>query len=194
MDTDLFDKEEDGVVSKDITQDGDVILIVGDEKVRLRVYSQYLGSASDIFSAMFGPDWSEGQKLSKLLPIEVPLPEDDAEAMRTICCIIHHRNNLVSNYLRADKVLQIAIAVDKYDLNIALKYASLEWLKADPLEDLEDSVRLLAAAYLFKNHDAFMAQTKTLIYDHCESYMEFFRDKTISQILPPETFCMQSSH
>jgi len=63
MDTDLFDKEEDGVVSKDIAQDGDVILIVGDEKVRLRVYSQYLGSASDIFSAMFGPDWSEGQKL-----------------------------------------------------------------------------------------------------------------------------------
>ena len=78
---------------------------------------------------MFGLDWSEGQRLSKESPTEVPLLEDYADAMQTICCIVHHRNDLAPRYLTAKEVLQIAIEVDKYDLKIALKYASVEWLK-----------------------------------------------------------------
>jgi hypothetical protein len=62
----------------DILPDGDVVLVVGGDNIRLRVYSQCLRSASQVFAAMFGPNWSDGQRLSRESPTEVPLPEDDA--------------------------------------------------------------------------------------------------------------------
>jgi hypothetical protein len=58
---------------------GDVILVVGPEKVKLRVHSLFLKAASKPFSAMFGPDWKEGHNmLGRDGPVEVPLPEDNA--------------------------------------------------------------------------------------------------------------------
>src|SRR5437667_9691364 len=113
MDTAKRNDKPDRVA--DISPDGDVILIVGVENLRLKVYSQCLRSASKIFGAMFGPDWTEGQRLSKESPTEVPLLEDDADAMWMICCIVHHRNDLVPQHLTAKEVLQIAIEVDKYE-------------------------------------------------------------------------------
>lgn len=127
MDTTNCNSKPDRVA--DISSDGDVVLIVGAENLRLRVQSQCLRSASEVFSKMFGPDWSEGQSLSKEAPTETPLPEDDTDAMQTICYIIHHRNDLVPSHLSAEEVLRIAIEVDKYDLKVAFKYANVGWLK-----------------------------------------------------------------
>jgi hypothetical protein len=83
MDTARQNSKPDRVT--DIVPDGDVVLIVGEDNVRLRAYSQCLRSASQVFGAMFGPNWNEGQKLSRESPTEVPLPEYDANAMRVIC-------------------------------------------------------------------------------------------------------------
>jgi hypothetical protein len=159
----------------------------------LRINSQSLRYSSKIFSAKFGPAWCAVQRLLTGFPTEVALLDDDAKAMRTICCIIHCRNDLVSGILTTTEILQIATEVDKYDLKVALKYAILEWLKPDPSKDLEDKGRLLAAAYLFENTDGFMAYSKMLILDHCESYLGLVSDATICRILPPGTFRMHSS-
>jgi len=175
----------------DISPDGDITLIVGVENLRLKVYSQCLRSASKIFGAMFGPDWSEGQRLSKNSPTEVPLLEDDADAMWTICCIVHHRNDLVPQHLTAKEVLQIAIEVDKYDLKIALKYASVGWLKPRVNAERMEMGHLLAAAFLFDNTDVFMAHTLVLILHYTGSYLDFLDDEFTSQIIPSRTFCMQ---
>lgn len=43
-----------------IAADGDLVLTVGPEEVRLRVNSLFLKAASKPFSAMLGPDWKEG--------------------------------------------------------------------------------------------------------------------------------------
>ncbi|MCJ1439292.1 hypothetical protein MMC27_008684 [Xylographa pallens] len=174
----------------DIAPDGDVVLIVGVENIRLRVYSQCLRSASNTFGAMFGPDWNEGQRLSKESPTEVPLLEDDAEAMRTICCVVHHRNDLVPQHLTAKEVLQISIEVDKYDLKVALKYASVEWLKPRVNAERVEMGNLLAAAFLFDNTDVFMAHTIALILHYHGSYLAFLDDEFTSQIIPSSTFCM----
>lgn len=175
----------------DVSLDGDVILIVGTDKVRLRVYSQCLRSASKIFNAMFGPHWSDGQRLTERSPIEVALPEDDADAMRTICYIVHHRNDLVSQHLTTKKILQIAIEVDKYDFRIALKFASVEWLKPPVNAKREEMGHRLATAFLFENSDAFEAHFMKLLLHYDGSYLDFWDDELTTQVIPFKVFSMR---
>lgn len=79
-----------------IAADGDVILVVGPEQVKLRVYSLFLKAASKPFSAMLGPDWKEGHNmLDRDRPVELLLPEDNASALELICAIVHYRNDTV---------------------------------------------------------------------------------------------------
>lgn len=174
-----------------ISPDGDVVFMVGEEKIRLKVQSHCLRSASKTFGVMFGSVWREGQSLSKESPTEVPLVEDDADAMWTICCIIHHRNDLVPPRMTAEEILQIAILVDKYDLKVALKFASVEWLKPRVNATRADMGFLLAANFLFDNPDVFIAHIMALILHYNGSYMDFLDDEFTGQIIPPRTFCMQ---
>ena len=176
----------------DIAPDGDVVLVVGPQHVRLRVHSQCLRCASKTFGVMFGPDWSEGQGLSKNSPQEIPLVDDDADALRTICCIIHHRNDAVppSQSLTPKEILQIAITSDKYDLGIALKYASAQWLKPRDCADMMDMGYLLAAAFLFDETELFAANTLALILQCKGSYLELMDDKVLNEFLPWKTICM----
>ncbi|KAI9761265.1 MAG: hypothetical protein M1840_001989 [Geoglossum simile] len=46
-----------------IVADTDVILVVGPEKVKLRVHSLFLKAASRPFSAMFRLDWKQGHNM-----------------------------------------------------------------------------------------------------------------------------------
>jgi BTB/POZ domain len=144
----------------EIAADGDVILVVGPEKVKLRVHSLFLKVASKPFSVMFGPDWKEGHNM--LRPVEVPLPDDNAAALKLICAIIHHRNQKVPQTLAADDVFGIAVTADKYGCVGALKFASGNWLR--PLQnEAHDLILLAAAAYLFRSAPAFKEITKALI-------------------------------
>ena len=111
--------------------------------------------------------------------------------MRTICCIVHHRNDLVPQHLTAKEVLQITIEIDKYDLKITLKYASVEWLKPRVNAERVEMEHLLSAAFLFDNTDVFMAHTLALILHYNESYLDFLDDEFTSQIIPSRSFCMQ---
>jgi hypothetical protein len=187
MDTATPTGEQDRV--PDIAPDGDVILIVGEENVRLRVYSQCLRSVAKVSGAMFGRDWSERQSLFMPLPEEVRLPEDNADAMRTICCVLHARNDLLSKHLTATEILQAAVAVDKYDLKSALEHAGSVWLMPEPFKGILDRARFLAAAFLFNNAEAFLAHSRYLILGYTESYSALFKDEIISQVLPSEMFC-----
>lgn len=174
----------------DISPDGDVVLVVGPQNVRLRIQSQVLRCASKVFSAMFGPTWSEGQGLSKESPQEVRLVEDDADALRTICCVIHHRNDDVPQSLTPKEILQIAIESDKYDLNVALKYVRAQWLKPRGKLERVDMGYLLAATFLFNDIDMFVAHALALILHYTGSYLEFLDDEITSQTIPWTTFCM----
>jgi hypothetical protein len=175
----------------DLASEGDVILIVGAEHVRLRVDSQPLKCASKVFEAMFKADWNAGQELSKETPREFSLPEDDAEAMRIICCVIHHRNDLVPRYLEPKSILRIAIGVDKYDLKIAFQSAGSELLKPWCLEwdGLDDAGYLLAASFLFDSLDKFGVYTETLVLNHTQSYLDIMKDELVRQFLPFEICC-----
>jgi hypothetical protein len=111
--------------------------------------------------------------------------------MRVIYYIIHHRNDLVPHHLSAKEVLLIAIEVDKYELIVALRFASAEWLKPQASAERVEMGHILAAAFLFSNTDLFMENILTLILHYTGSYLDFLDDELTSQIIPLRTLCMQ---
>lgn len=190
-----MDLDESKPPISDIAPDGNVILVVGPEKAPLKVYSQCLRAASKVFRVMFGPDWSEGQGLASQSPPEIPLEEDDASAFRIILCVLHHHNAEVpdSEGLSPTEVLNIAVAADKYDLAVALKFAATEWLKPKKGLDLMDMGRLMTAALLLQDARMFAEQAMDLVLQWSGSYMALLDDAIINQFLPFKSVCMHIS-
>jgi hypothetical protein len=106
----------------EIATNSDIILVVGLEKRKLQVNSCALKNASKAFNAMFGPYFREGQDLHGNPPKEISMPDDNVDALTIICRILHLRNDSIPDSLTPSKVLQIAIATDKFDYIMRLKF------------------------------------------------------------------------
>lgn len=168
--------------------DGDCILVVGPDTVKLRVHSLFLRTASRPFSAMFTPEWKEGNALlSQAGPIEILLPEDDATHMRLLCAIIHNKNEEVPANLPARNVLGVAIAADKYDCVQAVKFASDNWLRGRH-DETSDLVAFAAAAYLLWNENAFKEITKRMILTHDGPYYNLCSSE-VRSVMDWRVFC-----
>ena len=177
----------------EIVADGDVILVVGPEKVKLRVHSLFLKAASRPFSAMFGPDWKEGHyMLGRDEPAEVPLPDDNAAALTIICAIIHHRNKEVPQTLAAGDVLKVAVTADKYQCTDALRFASGNWLQPRKYK-AGDLMLLTAAAYLLQDAPAFKEVTKTMILDYSGPYLALSCEE-VESTMTWKVFCKYLNH
>jgi hypothetical protein len=111
-----------------------VYLLVGPDSKRLRVSSQFLRNASTYFSNLFRPKFAEGQNVSSSDPKEVLMPDDDARAVEMICNIIHLRNDAVPLSLALEEVFEVAVAADIFDCALAVKLASISWLKTSGTE------------------------------------------------------------
>ena len=181
-------KCEDPNTIVEIAAGGDVILVVGPEKVKLRVQSLFLKAASKPFSVMLGPDWKEGHNM--LSPdglVEVQLPADNSTALMLLCAIIHHRNEMVPQTLAAVEVLRTAVVADKYDCLDAAKFAGECWLQHRGNE-AGDLMLLAAAAYLFQNAQAFNEVTKTLILNHGGPYLALSCEE-VESVMTWRVFC-----
>ncbi|KAB5529047.1 hypothetical protein GE09DRAFT_1253334, partial [Coniochaeta sp. 2T2.1] len=168
----------------DIDPNGDVIMVVGPDKHEMRVSSNSLQLASKVFRAMLGPNWSEGQGLSKQSPPKVTLEEDDAEAMRTIFCVLHFRDDLVPNKLAPEKVIDIAIECDKYDMTSALRYTSAMWLETTSPWTIVEAGFILTAAFLFGNDEKFKICSRKLLLFYPQSYLGLLKEDKIGPFLP----------
>ncbi|KAF5876279.1 putative btb poz domain-containing protein [Botrytis fragariae] len=169
--------------------DGDIILIVGPEMKRFRVHSLFLKAASKPFVAMFKWERQEGQDLlHQDGPKEIELPADNAAALETILAIIHHQNNEIPRNITASQVLEIAIAADKYDFLDAMKLASATFLRSDTT-DANDLIRLVTAAYLFRNARAFKENTKALVLNCHVPYLDLACDE-VESALGWRIFCL----
>ncbi|ROV92286.1 hypothetical protein VSDG_07238 [Cytospora chrysosperma] len=159
-----------------IHPDGDVVFIVGDKKSRLMVSSVILRNSSPVFDVLLGPKYAEGQELSSKGSVEVPLPEDDPEALTTILCVLHGRNDRVPEEIPGDKLCEIATLCDKYDLFIPLKFAIQQLLNARRLVNEPSELWLLmSAAYWFRHEKVFAKATHDLIKYHVGSFTTFAR-------------------
>ena len=138
----------------DIADDGNIILIVGPEERRLRVSASSLANVSKVFSTMFGPHFNKGQNMDDISsgPKEVHIPEDNADAIKIICSMMHFRS--IPQEVGSDLMLDIAIAADKFDCGIVLQHAGILWLDPKKSKDLVELARLMAASYLLDNSKA----------------------------------------
>jgi hypothetical protein len=95
--------------------DGDVILVMGSGSVsqrRVRVSKTAMILASPVWKAMFERHWKENEST------EIPLPDDDIEAILLVLRIAHLRFHELprTGGLTIAALLKLAVVCDKYDL------------------------------------------------------------------------------
>jgi hypothetical protein len=173
-------------MAAEIVVDGDLVLVVGSGELKVLVHSLFLKAASKPFSAMLSPRWKEGRDmLEQDVPVELPLPDDNAEGLWLICAIIHHRNDLVPDVLEPGVVLEIAILADKYDFIEVLKFACEAWFRP---RNNKDDILLIAAAYLLWNAQAFKELTKSMVLNHSGPYLTLLCEK-VESAMSWRVFC-----
>ena len=95
-----------------IDPEGDVILICGETE--FQVSSKVLSLASPVFKALFSPNFAEGQPTSSKA-IHIQLHDDDAESLRFMCAILHHKC-ASANGIGLERLEKLAVVTDKYDV------------------------------------------------------------------------------
>jgi len=118
---------------------------------------------------MLGPAFEEGKALANCSIVEIPLPDDDADAMLMLCSGLQFRDGrFLSCYKREGfcwrSFRQVAMLADKYACCDALAPAAQAWFdRYVPMADSRSLRELLISAHYF-DHDAVFEQvSKRLI-------------------------------
>ena len=170
--------KDESVESKteDIARDGDVVVVAGREKKRMRVHSLFLKNASKVFSAMFGPNFNEGHKLRCSFggTTELDMPEDDPAALSVIFRIIHGRNESLKDTLTPRQIMQVTITADKYDCLVPLTFAAEYWFKPQEVTSFHNPHKMwemMTAAYWINHDRGFKDLTLALMLGYSGSYL-----------------------
>ncbi|KAF8453864.1 hypothetical protein BDZ91DRAFT_748453 [Kalaharituber pfeilii] len=161
---------------------GDVILVLPSPDstgtARFQVNSSVLCLASPVFRAMLGPDsaFKEAKALAAIStdptrpPLELSL-DDDPNAFAIILRIIHLQFDWVPTTRPIDEgiLYKMAIACDKYDMKLALKYWFKKWTSVIgdsslplPVQKMQGP-RWLFMAYAFAHETLFSELSLQLI-------------------------------
>ena len=178
--------------SLDLATNGDVVLVVGAKQFRIRVDSLFLKRHSKVFAALLGPNFHEGQDLNADVssPKEIPLPDDNPNAMTAICATMYHAFDHIPRSPTTASVLTIIRHADKYDCYDVLTLPSQVngWLKSDHLSQGKDLVNILGVSYLVRDQEAFTNASKALVSKYAGSFADLAND-TICDVLPWKIFC-----
>lgn len=183
------ESQADVEIAKD---NGDVILVLS--TARLRVSSVILASASPVFKAMLGPNFSEGQDARSVQnPKDISLPDDDAAAMTRLCYLIHHQHDSQaeeSPESGAKSLFALAMATDKYACTTALNITGhflLSNFSTPAITSILTAGALLnlsAAANLFDNRRYFNYFTRCLALDTTERYSSLAKHPALAMLSP----------
>ncbi|PVH85234.1 hypothetical protein DL98DRAFT_409677 [Cadophora sp. DSE1049] len=158
--------------------EGDLILIlpctateVSD--VRMQVSSKHLAMASPVFKAMLAHGFAEGEALRTQGKVEIPLPDDDPEAMAVLLDIIHGRSRRVPREVSVTQLALLAIVIDKYHSHEVAEVYSDIWLHhfkdeyddfiINDESDLSMQLMWLTISWVFGNNTIFNMATANLI-------------------------------
>ena len=146
----------------DIDPEGDVLLQF--EDIELRVSSKILKLSSKVWKAMFSLSFTEGSVLSVNEPRHIPLPEDDSQAMKALCNILHHQSQNVITKPTDAFLESLAITADKYNCAPALRYWSRHYLGQRIGAKKPNRAHLLSTTYLLNDALGFRLLTRHMVY------------------------------
>lgn len=96
---------------------GDLTLVVGPEQTRIRVSRHALRLASPVWNAMLTPNHFQESSSS-----EIPLEDDDTEALRILLLVAHHRNNILpTKFDSLHKLVEVALLCAQYQMVLVMK-------------------------------------------------------------------------
>ncbi|KAJ9380979.1 hypothetical protein DTO063F5_6430 [Paecilomyces variotii] len=160
---------------------GDIILVLNmicpdtneQTKMKLQVSSSFLASGSPVFQTMFTGGFEEAHRLRENvtsgIKTEIYLPEDNAEAMKELCEVIHHRETKSDSVVprSLDSVWETIILAQKYDcLRLVVDrfdcylYRTQKWINST---DMEATVKILVMSSLLGNNIAFRGASEVII-------------------------------
>ena len=159
--------------------DGDVVLLLKNDKgtARFQVNSSILCMSSSVFRAMLGArsHFKEAKELASrdhsMAPLEVSIEGDDPDVFAVILRVLHHQHDSVPKEIKVDKLFQVAILCDKYDLRQSLSFWLERWIPTPhelrsvilPGNVASQDDKRLFMAYVFRKEEAFTAISKDLI-------------------------------
>ncbi|WAO90389.1 Hypothetical protein NCS54_00781500 [Fusarium falciforme] len=146
----------DNPVHHKIIENGDVILVIGRDRVKIQLSSSFLCLVSPVFKAMLTSPMIEGQRLKERgdKPVEYVLLDDSAEAALHAFKSLYGSDPQMLN-LNPDEILQVAMFVDKWGLAERFQFAAMHWTMSPRANSYKPSTRddawkLLLASYWFR--------------------------------------------
>ena len=148
-----------------VDPEGDVYLAC--ENFEIRVSSRVLSLASKVFNVMFQTNFQEGLALEENETCSVPLPDDDSDAIHSVCLLLHHRHTEIIYQITPKFLLRTAILADKYACVSPLYYwadAKLRMLSERFQNAAYKNLDLLLAAYYFDLPSHFKLISRHIVF------------------------------
>ena len=134
----------------------------------MRVSSQHMMLASPVFKAMLSRKFKEGVTLQKEGVLEVPLPDNDPEAVLILLNVIHGRVWDVPRQIDLQMLTKIAIEVDKYEFHESVELFSEIWIEnlqaTLPTSFTNDTIPWLCISFVFGREVEFRKMTYFAIW------------------------------
>lgn len=120
-------KNEPSDLYTQVDPGGDVIVVMKDKEEdterKFLVCSKILSVASPVFAKLFESRFREGEELRRSGCVEVPLTQDDPDAMAMIFRVLHFQNTLeLAHEIQAKELAAVATHSDKYECVKALEF------------------------------------------------------------------------
>lgn len=134
--------------------------------VRMLVSSKHLILSSSVFEAMLQDRFKEGQTLRSTGFLELPLPDDDPDAISILLDVIHGHTRKVPRKVDFELLIHISILVDKYQLHEVVEVFSDGWIQAldqeVPAGLTVDLIPWLSIFWVFGQSDKFKLMTRIM--------------------------------
>ena len=173
----------DQVIHREIIdEDGDVL--VQTKAKELLVSSKILALASPVFKAMLNSNFLEGSTgRSVQHPLQLPLPDDDPDALTVLFHTLHFSSKRKFLKLGADLQLDIAQLSDKYDCAASISGESRRWLRSLSESGPDSSIlwNMSTIAFLMGHIDEFSNATAKLALNSTAAVLD---DTAPSSALP----------
>lgn len=161
----------------DIDPDGDVIIKIGDDD--LRVSSQVLCLASPVFKAVLRSGFKEGltAETSAQNPKHIALPDEGSTAFNLVCKVIHFQLDTLPRSLSVDALEQLSVICDKYQVIVPMLSLGTSWvLNKVPDSCVDELCRLLTVASLLDLPEAFYEVSRMILHLSCGELASLERD------------------